>query len=655
MAEKDGRLDGKLNSEESEFMVGNEADSLSTNDKIYRRNSDELGSGDGRRHSQDSAHKDAGNEPQRTSVSDRILGEMENFLIESPKAVDDIGQDEDDVVGKPGEDDHEDILELQAGVDATIDDQFEVLDSAGDTDNIDNFDEGKKPLSSEDTRRRSKRSSEGRSHGDKESRSRESDSKGVSEVKDKEKSNDSDSGPHKIVDKIFVNTRYFVMKSNNYDNVDIAKAKSVWATPPYNEKKLNKSYRECKNVLLIFSVKESGRFQGFARLSSDSRRDIPNPPWVLPASLSIEQLGGVFKLDWIHRGELEFSHTLDLKNPWNDNKPVKISRDGQEVEPSVGEQLCRLWKSVSEEGNGHPSGSSGSGGMSATQLKFASRLGNVNSSSGGGGSSGGSSHHMSQTMPHHHHHHHHMPPHPMYAAPNPFMHPAAYHVQAIMAHQQRSGVLNQMMGGYHPQYPQSSSSKHKLDDVSSSESKKRRSEGDRDRERRSHSSRYESSSRSASGYHSSSRTSHEGRNSGHREGRERRRSRERESGSRRSKSDYWPTSHRDKGRDRRRSGSRSGSDSSMEEEYGVRKETLLHGSYDEYLKEYRSRGGTSSSKSGGSKHGITTDRITSICQQALAQALQQTTNKPMDQQTYAKMVESFLSKTRSGEKIGGTS
>ena len=26
----------------------------------------------------------------------------------------------------------------------------------------------------------------------------------------------------------------------------------------------------------------------------------------------------------------------------------------------------------------------------------------------------------------------------------------------------------------------------------------------------------------------------------------------------------------------------------------------------------------------------------------------------MDQQTYAKMVESFLSKTRSGEKIGGT-
>jgi len=180
MAEKDGALDNKLNSEDSEFQIGFEADSLSATDKISRRDSNERASRDGRRHSQDSAHKDAGNEPQRTtSVSDRVLGEMENFLMESPKAIDSSGQDEDDVVVKAGEDDHEDILEVQAGVDATIDDQFEVLDSAGDTDNVDNYDEGKKPSSSDDTRRRSKRSSEGRSHGDKESRSRESDTRGM--------------------------------------------------------------------------------------------------------------------------------------------------------------------------------------------------------------------------------------------------------------------------------------------------------------------------------------------------------------------------------------------------------------------------------------------------------------------------------------------
>ena len=33
------------------------------------------------------------------------------------------------------------------------------------------------------------------------------------------------SGPHKITDKLFANTRYFVMKSNNFENIEIAKDK----------------------------------------------------------------------------------------------------------------------------------------------------------------------------------------------------------------------------------------------------------------------------------------------------------------------------------------------------------------------------------------------------------------------------------------------
>ena len=33
------------------------------------------------------------------------------------------------------------------------------------------------------------------------------------------------SGPHRIADKLFSNTRYFVIKSNNFENVEIAKSK----------------------------------------------------------------------------------------------------------------------------------------------------------------------------------------------------------------------------------------------------------------------------------------------------------------------------------------------------------------------------------------------------------------------------------------------
>lgn len=142
---------------------------------------------------------------------------------------------------------------------------------------------------------------------------------------------------------LFRDARFFVIKSNNAENVTLSKAKGVWSTLPQNEANLNQAYRESRNVLLIFSVKESGRFAGFARLHGESRHDVPAISWVLPPGLSAKALGGVFKVDWICRKELPFSSTMHLYNPWNEGKPVKIGRDGQEIEPRVAEELCRLF------------------------------------------------------------------------------------------------------------------------------------------------------------------------------------------------------------------------------------------------------------------------------------------------------------------------
>lgn len=145
------------------------------------------------------------------------------------------------------------------------------------------------------------------------------------------------------MDEFFEEARYFVMKSNNHENVALSKAKGVWSTPKANEKKLNVSFKKYKNVILIFSVKESGKFQGFARLASEAKHGGQMIPWVLPPGMSAKALGGVFKLEWLNRRELWFSKCLHLRNPWNENKEVKICRDGQEVEPAVGEALCRLF------------------------------------------------------------------------------------------------------------------------------------------------------------------------------------------------------------------------------------------------------------------------------------------------------------------------
>lgn len=40
---------------------------------------------------------------------------------------------------------------------------------------------------------------------------------------------------------------------------------------------------------------------GIAKLVTESRHDIQQVSWVLPPGISQSQLGGVFKLDWLHR------------------------------------------------------------------------------------------------------------------------------------------------------------------------------------------------------------------------------------------------------------------------------------------------------------------------------------------------------------------
>ncbi|OXB60369.1 hypothetical protein ASZ78_013162 [Callipepla squamata] len=114
---------------------------------------------------------------------------------------------------------------------------------------------------------------------------------------------------------ILQDARFFLIKSNNHENVSLAKAKGVWSTLPVNEKKLNAAFRSARSVILIFSVRESGKFQD--KIINDTTCTF--------------------------RRELPFTKSAHLTNPWNEHKPVKIGRDGQEIEPECGTQLCLLF------------------------------------------------------------------------------------------------------------------------------------------------------------------------------------------------------------------------------------------------------------------------------------------------------------------------
>uniref|UniRef100_A0A6G1SM88 YTH domain-containing protein 1 n=1 Tax=Aceria tosichella TaxID=561515 RepID=A0A6G1SM88_9ACAR len=147
----------------------------------------------------------------------------------------------------------------------------------------------------------------------------------------------------------FKDACYFQIKSINRENVALSKSMGVWSTPVQNEFRLNAAFREHRNVILIFSVQQSGAFQGFARMVSESGPPDEPVPWVLPERLSSATLGGVFRVEWLCTKELNFNETRHLYNSFNNNKPVKVARDGQQVEPKIGRKLCMLFPKDSKK------------------------------------------------------------------------------------------------------------------------------------------------------------------------------------------------------------------------------------------------------------------------------------------------------------------
>ncbi|XP_039068179.1 LOW QUALITY PROTEIN: YTH domain-containing protein 1-like [Hibiscus syriacus] len=138
------------------------------------------------------------------------------------------------------------------------------------------------------------------------------------------------------------NTRYFVIKSLslNHQNIQLSIKKGIWATLVMNETILEEAFHNSGSVILIFSVNMSGFFQGYAQMISSVgwRRDNvwrqgsgKGKPW-----------GRSFKVKWLCLNHLPFQKTLHLKNPLNGYKPVKISRDCQELPQDIGEALCEL-------------------------------------------------------------------------------------------------------------------------------------------------------------------------------------------------------------------------------------------------------------------------------------------------------------------------
>jgi hypothetical protein len=73
----------------------------------------------------------------------------------------------------------------------------------------------------------------------------------------------------------------------------------------------------------------------------------------------VDAWGDSFPLEWLSTLRLPFHRTRDIRNPWNHDKEIKVSRDGIELEPSVGERLLEEWDKLAKELEAQASSSTG--------------------------------------------------------------------------------------------------------------------------------------------------------------------------------------------------------------------------------------------------------------------------------------------------------
>lgn len=135
--------------------------------------------------------------------------------------------------------------------------------------------------------------------------------------------------------------RYYIMRSMNVRNVLISVAKGIWATSHGNSQRLRQSFRDVDHVILIFAATESRNFLGYAKMLCEPDDRLLPGIW---GDMS-NRLSPNFRVQWIKQCSESMNKADHIKNPNNENLPVRRSRDGQDLTSSAGEVLCRfLWQ-----------------------------------------------------------------------------------------------------------------------------------------------------------------------------------------------------------------------------------------------------------------------------------------------------------------------
>ncbi|ANQ07828.1 Uncharacterized protein PCOAH_00020270 [Plasmodium coatneyi] len=137
-------------------------------------------------------------------------------------------------------------------------------------------------------------------------------------------------------------TKFFLIKSSSDKNISISLNFNIWATTPKNEHKFVSAFTENDFVILIFSVNGSSKFCGYAVMRSMPGESQNSNVYFYYDDKIFR--GRNFDIQWIRVVDVSFQEVSHLKNSLNENKPIKVGRDGQEIERMAGIKLCEVFE-----------------------------------------------------------------------------------------------------------------------------------------------------------------------------------------------------------------------------------------------------------------------------------------------------------------------
>jgi len=135
-------------------------------------------------------------------------------------------------------------------------------------------------------------------------------------------------------------TKFFVIRSPTMRNIQISAFRAIWASTRGNTTMFQRVFKTHDHIIIIFACTEVKQFLGYAKMVSAPDEGLCPGIW---GEFST-RLGDNFRVHWIKQCQLPFNETDTIRNPMNENLPVRKSRDGMELPLPVGQLLTKtLW------------------------------------------------------------------------------------------------------------------------------------------------------------------------------------------------------------------------------------------------------------------------------------------------------------------------